>query len=148
MGAVELIEQKGNENHYTQMTVDVVSAYVGGNPVPAADLPKLIADVHEALFRLNGAAATVVAEKPDPAVNPKRSVKPDHIVCLECGQKFKSLKRHINSHHGLTPEEYKAKWNLSADYPMVAPEYAEARSKLAKAMGLGRKPGQKSTKKK
>ena len=141
MDAVVASEQKGIENDYAQMTADVVSAYVGGNPVPASELPKLITEVHAALVGLGGDTATADTAKPEPATNPKRSVKPDHIVCLECGQKFKSLKRHISSHHGLTPEEYKEKWGLSTDYPMVAPEYAAQRSKLAREMGLGRKPG-------
>lgn len=147
MNTVKADEPMGNETDIIQMTTDVVSAYVGGNPVPASDLPKLIAEVHGALTGLNGGTAAATAAKPEPAINPKRSVKQDHIVCLDCGQSFKSLKRHINSHHGLTPEEYIAKWNLPADYPMVAPEYAAARSRLAKAMGLGRKPGEKPTSK-
>lgn len=140
-------EEEVDAGFYTRMTAAVVSAYVEYNPVPVSDLPKLIADVHEALDKLDGNANAVEEEKHKPAVNPKRSVEPDHIVCLECGGRFKSLKRHIGTFHNLSPEEYRAKWKLAADYPMVAPEYAEKRSKLAKSMGLGRKPGQKATKK-
>ena len=134
------------ETGMTEKTAEVVSAYVSNNPVPASGLPELIASVHSALAGLS----TKVAEedKPEPAINPKRSVKPDQIICLECGKGFKSLKRHIGTFHDLTPEDYRAKWNLLADYPMVAPEYAEQRSTLAKSMGLGRKPGKKASKRK
>lgn len=127
------------------LTAEVVAAYVSNNPVPVADLPKLIADVYGALQGLGRAAQA--EEKPKPAVDPKKSVKPDHIVCLEDGQKFKSLKRHLMSHYGMTPEEYRERWNLPVDYPMVAPEYAAKRSALAKSMGLGRKAGQKQGRK-
>lgn len=124
-----------------ELTADVVAAYVSNNPVPASELPNLISEVHSALGRIGGAEAPAVpAEKPKPAVNPKRSVHDDYIVCLEDGKKFKSLKRHLMSHYGLTPEAYREKWGLDANYPMVAPNYAAARSKLAKKMGLGRKP--------
>lgn len=133
-----------NPDAIAERTAEVVSAYVSNNPVPANELPALIASIHAALNGLAGAATE--EPKPEPAINPKRSVKPDHIVCLECGGKFRSLKRHLSSHHNLTPDEYKAKWDLSADYPLVAPEYAAQRSKLAKTMGLGRKPGQKARK--
>ncbi len=129
-----------------ERTAEVVSAYVSNNPVPTSDLPELIASVHSALSGLS--AKAIEEEKPEPAVNPKRSVKPDQIICLECGQGFKSLKRHIGSHHQLTPEDYREKWGLAPTYPMVAPEYGEQRSKLALAMGLGRKPGQKASAKK
>lgn len=129
----------------TRRTAEVVSAYVSNNPVPANELPGLIDSVHSALRGLG--MPTVEEPTAEPAVNPKRSVKSDHIVCLECGKKFKSLKRHIGAEHGMTPEEYRAKYNLAPDYPMVAPEYAEKRSALAKSMGLGRKPGEKRKKK-
>lgn len=124
-----------------ELTADVVSAYVSNNSVPAGDLPTLIADVHSALDRMNApeAAPAPVAEKQKPAVNPKRSVHDDYIVCLEDGQKFKSLKRHLMTHYGLTPEQYREKWDLDANYPMVAPNYAQARSALARKIGLGRK---------
>lgn len=122
-----------------ELTADVVSAYVSNNPVPAGELASLIASVNAALAQL-GSVAEAEAPSQAPAVNPKRSVHGDYIVCLEDGQKFKSLKRHLASHHGLSPEEYRAKWGLPADYPMAAPNYAAARSELAKKMGLGRKP--------
>ena len=123
-----------------ELTADVVSAYVSNNSVPASDLPSLIAEVHSALGRVGTAAPEPVpVEKAKPAVNPKRSVHDDYIICLEDGKKFKSLKRHIMTHYGLTPEQYREKWGLDPSYPMVAPNYAAARSQLAKKMGLGRK---------
>lgn len=123
-----------------ELTAEVVAAYVSKNSVPAADLPSVIADVHAALGNVQDTEKTAVAERPKPAVNPKKSVHDDYIVCLEDGMKFKSLKRHLMSHHGMTPEQYRERWGLSASYPMVAPNYAAARSKLAKKLGLGRKP--------
>lgn len=122
-----------------ELTADVVAAYVSNNSVPASELPALIADIHGALGRLGGAEEAAPAEKPKPAVNPKKSVFDDYIICLEDGKKFKSLKRHLMTHYGLTPEQYRDKWSLDASYPMVAPNYAAARSNLAKKMGLGRK---------
>lgn len=122
------------------LTADVISAYVSNNPVPVSELPALIAQVHQSLSALSGGAVAPVGEAQKPAVNPKRSVHDDYIVCLEDGKKFKSLKRHLMTHYGLSPEDYRAKWKLPADYPMVAPAYAAARSSLAKKMGLGRKP--------
>src|SRR5690606_11213645 len=121
------------------LTADIVSAYVANNPVPLTELSGLISLVHSSLSNVGGAEVAEQAEPQKPAVNPKRSVFNDHIVCLEDGKKFKSLKRHLSS-HGMTPEEYRKKWNLPADYPMVAPAYAQSRSELAKQMGLGRKP--------
>ncbi|MCC2687622.1 MAG: transcriptional regulator [Rhizobiaceae bacterium] len=121
------------------LTADVVAAYVSNNPVPAGELPNLIADVHAALGRVGGSPEQPQADKPKPAVNPKRSVHDDYIVCLEDGKKFKSLKRHLMTHYGLTPDQYREKWGLDSLYPMVAPNYAAARSQLAKKMGLGRK---------
>lgn len=122
-----------------ELTADVVAAYVSNNPVQVGDLPNLIADVHATLVRIGGKPEVVQAEKPKPAVNPKKSVFDDYIVCLEDGKKFKSLKRHLMTHYGLTPEQYREKWGLDPSYPMVAPSYAAARSQLAKKMGLGRK---------
>lgn len=122
-----------------ELTADVVAAYVSNNPVPAGELPNLIADVHAALGRIGGPGEPAPADKQKPAVNPKRSVHDDYIVCLEDGKKFKSLKRHLMTHYGLTPDQYREKWNLDPSYPMVAPNYAAARSQLAKKMGLGRK---------
>jgi len=122
-----------------ELTADIVSAYVGNNPLPASGLPDLIASVSASVRKLSG---VVAKEGPSltPAVNPKRSVFPDYIICLEDGKKFKSLKRHLSTDHGLTPDEYRAKWGLSPDYPMVAPNYSATRSALAKSSGLGRKP--------
>ncbi len=122
-----------------ELTADVVAAYVSNNSLPVADIATLISDVHGAFGRVESAANTAPAERPKPAVNPKKSVHDDYIVCLEDGKKFKSLKRHLMSHYGLTPEQYREKWGLDVAYPMVAPNYAAARSKLAKKMGLGRK---------
>jgi predicted transcriptional regulator len=126
-----------------ELTADVVSAYVSNNPVSTVDLPSLIGEVHGALTKLQSGAAAAPAEKPKPAVSPKKSVFDDYIICLEDGKKFKSLKRHLRTHYDLSPEEYREKWGLASDYPMVAPSYAAARSKLAKQMGLGRKKGAK-----
>ncbi len=121
-----------------ELTAEIVAAYVRNNSVAANDLPNVISQVHTAL---GGTTMPVeeILEKQKPAVTVRRSIQNDHLVCLEDGQKFKSLKRHLMTHHGLTPEQYREKWELSADYPMVAPAYAEARSKLAKEMGLGQK---------
>lgn len=131
----------GNDNSLIELTADVVAAYVSNNSVPVSELANLISDVHAALGRVGVAVApvAVVAEKQKPAVNPKRSVFDDYIICLEDGKKFKSLKRHLMTHFNLTPEQYREKWGLEANYPMVAPKYAAARSQLAKKMGLGRK---------
>ena len=121
-----------------ELTAEIVAAYVSNNSVAANDLPNVISQVHAAL----GGATTMaeeVVEKPKPAVSVRRSIQNDYLICLEDGQKFKSLKRHLMTHYGLTPEQYREKWDLPADYPMVAPSYAEARSRLAKEMGLGQK---------
>ncbi|CDX57677.1 Transcriptional regulatory protein ros [Mesorhizobium plurifarium] len=131
-------ETDDNTSTLIELTAEVVSAYVSNNPVPVGNLPALIDSVHEALESAGGGAA----EKPEaltPAVPIRKSVTPDYIISLEDGKKFKSLKRHLSVHYGLTPDEYRAKWGLPSDYPMVAPNYAAARSSLAKSMGLGRK---------
>jgi predicted transcriptional regulator len=125
-------------NLLIELTAEIVAAYVSNNSVAANDLPNVISQVHAALGGTTTPVEKVV-EKPKPAVTVRRSIQNDHLICLEDGQKFKSLKRHLMTHHGLTPEQYREKWELSADYPMVAPAYAEARSKLAKEMGLGQK---------
>lgn len=125
-------------NLLIELTAEIVAAYVSNNSVSASDLPNVISQVHAALGGTTTPAEEAI-EKPKPAVSVRRSIQSDHLVCLEDGQKFKSLKRHLMTHHGLTPEEYREKWELSADYPMVAPEYAEARSRLAKESGLGQK---------
>ncbi|MGN6466248.1 MAG: MucR family transcriptional regulator [Rhizobiaceae bacterium] len=122
-----------------ELTADVVAAYVSNNPVPVSELPNLIADIHAALGRVGNAVEQAPVDKQKPAVNPKRSVHDDYIVCLEDGKKFKSLKRHLMTHYNLSPDQYREKWNLDSSYPMVAPNYAAARSQLAKKMGLGRK---------
>lgn len=134
----EEIESK--TDNIIELTADVVSAYVSNNAVPVADLPLLIGQVYEALKSKVNGVVEVKVEPSVPAVPIKKSVTPDYIVCLEDGKQFKSLKRHLSTHHGLTPDEYRAKWGLPADYPLVAPNYAAARSALAKSMGLGRKP--------
>ncbi len=121
------------------LTAQIVSAYVSNNNVDATDLPQLISDTHSALAQASGDAVPVKREELKPKVPVKRSVMPDYIICLEDGKKFKSLKRHLRTHYNLTPEEYRAKWGLPHDYPMVAPNYAKARSDLAKKMGLGTK---------
>jgi predicted transcriptional regulator len=119
------------------LTADIVAAYVGRHEVAPNDIPALIQQVHAALMRVGGGAVEVAAEAPKPAVSPKRSVTPEYIVCLEDGKKFKSLKRHLRTQYKMTPEQYREKWGLAPDYPMVAPNYAAARSHLAKQMGLG-----------
>ncbi|RWN64572.1 MAG: MucR family transcriptional regulator [Mesorhizobium sp.] len=134
------VEADSNINALIELTADVVSAYVSNNPVPVGEIPDLISQVHAAL---KGMAGGVPQEEPEalrPAVSIKKSVTADYIICLDDGKKFKSLKRHLSTRYGLTPDDYRAKWGLSADYPMVAPNYAAARSALAKTMGLGRKP--------
>ena len=124
-------------SNYIELAADIVSAYVSNNSVPSSDLPSLINDVHSALMRVAGGAAEAPVEAPKPAVSVKKSVTPDYIICLEDGKKFKSLKRHLRTQYNMTPEQYREKWGLPADYPMVAPNYAKARSDLAKEMGLG-----------
>ncbi|MCX2722240.1 MucR family transcriptional regulator [Roseibium salinum] len=119
------------------LTADIVSAYVSNNTVASTDLPSLINEVYGALQRTATASSEPEPEPLKPAVPVKKSVMPDYIICLEDGKKFKSLKRHLRTHYNMTPEEYREKWDLGADYPMVAPNYAAARSELAKKMGLG-----------
>ena len=118
------------------LTADIVSAHVGNNSVSVDDVPTLIQTVHAALSQLGTAIAEPEA-KQEPAVSVRASVKPDHIVCLEDGRKLKMLKRHLMARYAMTPEQYRAKWNLPPNYPMVAPEYAERRRSLAKSIGLG-----------
>lgn len=125
------------EPRYIELTATIVSAYVSNNSVASADIPALINQVHSALKRVSAGQVTALAEPIKPAVPVKRSVTPDYIVCLEDGLKFKSLKRHLRTRYNQTPEQYRDKWGLAPDYPMVAPNYAAARSLLAKNMGLG-----------
>ena len=120
-----------------ELTAEIVAAYVGKNAVGTGDLPSLIADVHQALVRAAGNTEVIERDEFKPAVPVKKSVTPDYIICLEDGKKFKSLKRHLRTHYKMSPEEYRTKWQLPHDYPMVAPNYAAARSQLAKKMGLG-----------
>jgi predicted transcriptional regulator len=122
-----------------ELSAEVVCAYVSHNALSPTDLPRLIADVHGALKGLGAAAAPAAVEAPKPAVPIRKSISPDYIICLEDGKKFKSLKRHLRTHYDLSPEEYREKWNLAPDYPMVAPNYSATRSRLAKDNGLGRK---------
>jgi predicted transcriptional regulator len=126
------------------MAVEVASAYLGNNSVPAGQVPEVINTIYTSLNALNGQVAQGSAEPPKPAVSVRRSVHPDYIICLEDGKKLKMLKRHLRAAYGMTPDEYRAKWNLPADYPMVAPNYAEQRSAFAKKIGLGRKKGEKA----
>ena len=123
-------------------TTDIVVSYVSNNSVSVADVASLIRNIHATLATLGGGSAPA-EEKPEPAVSVRASVKRDYIVCLEDGKKMKTLKRHLMADHGMTPDEYRARWGLPSDYPMVAAEYAEKRRDLAKKIGLGRKPGQK-----
>jgi len=127
----------GAPNSFIQLTANIVSAYLSHNSVSASEIPSLISQVHSALTQVSGGRSEVIAEASRPAVPVKRSVNPDYIVCLEDGKKFKSLKRHLRTQYGMTPEHYREKWSLPPDYPMVAPNYAAARSQLAKQMGLG-----------
>lgn len=131
----------------TGLTAGIVSAYVSNHVVPTSDLANLISDVHKALQTTAATSkfeATEIVEKQKPAVSIRKSVTDDAITCLECGESFKSLRRHLTTHHNLTPEEYREKWALGADYPMVSPRYSQARSNLAKEMGLGNRRQTKS----
>ena len=133
-------EDNDNNNEWlVELTANLVSAYVSNNPVPIRELSDLIGHVHASLKGMTGTVVSAKPEDLEPAVPIKKSVTPDYIISLEDGGKFKSLKRHLSSHYGLSPDEYRAKGSLPAYYPMVAPNYAAARSALAKTMGLGRK---------
>lgn len=123
--------------NFIDLTAHIVSAYVSNNPVPASDIPGLIGQVHAALVKVSSGRAEPVAEAAKPAVSLKKSMTADYLVCLEDGKRFKSLKRHLRTQYNMTPEQYRDKWSLPPDYPMVAPNYAVARSQLAKKMGLG-----------
>ena len=137
-GKNNIMSENLSKINYIELAADIVSAYVSNNSVPTAELPSLIGEIHSALVRVSaGAPIPVVVEPQKPAVTPKKSISNDFLICLEDGKKFKSLKRHLRTHYNLSPEEYREKWKLDADYPMVAPNYAKARSLLAKQMGLG-----------
>jgi len=126
------------EDTLLTLTADIVAAHVSNNSVAVNDLPQLIQNVHSALTGISGSRAAPEA-RPEPKVSIRASIKPDYIVCLEDGKKQKMLKRHLMTNHGMTPDEYRQKWGLAADYPMVAPKYAEQRRTLAKSIGLGTK---------
>jgi predicted transcriptional regulator len=123
--------------NFIELTAEIVSAYVSNNTVPAGEISSLINQVHAALARVSGKSGDSPSEPLRPAISVKKSITPEHIVCLEDGKKFKSLKRHLRTQYNMTPEQYREKWGLGTDYPMVAPNYAAARSQLAKQMGLG-----------
>jgi len=130
--------ENSGETSYIQLTAQIVSAYVSNNTVSSSDIPALIGQVYSTLMRVsNGGQVAAPAEPAKPAVPVKRSITAEYIVCLEDGKKFKSLKRHLRTQYDMTPDQYRAKWSLAPDYPMVAPNYAAARSQLAKQMGLG-----------
>ncbi len=133
------MEESQNNEQLIDLTADIVAAYVGNNPLQMGELPGLISQVHGALSGIAQADAKEPEVPLKPAVSIRKSVTPDYIICLEDGKKFKSLKRHLRTHYDLTPEQYREKWGLPSDYPMVAPSYAEARSRLAKEMGLGQR---------
>jgi predicted transcriptional regulator len=126
-----------NSSTFIELTASIVSAYVSNNSVPSTDLPALIGQVHTALARVSSGHAEALGDAQRPAIPVKKSITSDYIICLEDGKKFKSLKRHLRTQYNLTPEQYREKWGLGSDYPMVAPNYAAARSRLAKQMGLG-----------
>lgn len=138
-------ETMENNTKIVELAVDVVAAYVGNNAITASDLPNLIKEVHSALKVASTEGSEASSLQLKPAISIRKSITPDYIICLEDGKKFKSLKRHLRTHYDLTPEEYREKWSLPRDYPMVAPNYAVARSNLAKQMGLGQKGRSKST---
>jgi predicted transcriptional regulator len=123
--------------NFIDLTATIVSAYVSNNPMPASDLPALIGQIHAALLRVSTGRAELPLEPAKPAVPVKKSMTADYLICLEDGKRFKSLKRHLRTQYSMTPEQYRDKWGLPPDYPMVAPNYAVARSQLAKKMGLG-----------
>jgi predicted transcriptional regulator len=130
-----------NKNELVELTAEIISAYVSNNAVSQTDLPQLIGAVFRSLAGTTEAPAPVKEEPVElkPATTVRKSITPDHLICLEDGKRFKSLKRHLRTHYNLSPEQYREKWGLASDYPMVAPNYAEARSNLAKKMGLGQK---------
>ena len=142
-------ENNHNELEFClDLTTEILSAYVSNNPVSTSELPSLIQDVHAAVSKIveENSPSAKQANLQKPAVPVKKSMHDDYLICLEDGKQFKSLKRHLSSHYGLSPDEYRQKWGLPSDYPMVAPNYAKARSRLAKEIGLGRKPGESPAK--
>jgi predicted transcriptional regulator len=133
-----MADNTGAEDTLLTLTADIVAAHVSNNSVAVNDLPTLIQNVHSALITISGAAAAP-EPRPEPKVSIRSSVKPDYIVCLEDGKRLKMLKRHLMTHYNMTPDQYRQKWGLSSDYPMVSPNYAEQRRTLAKSIGLGTK---------
>jgi predicted transcriptional regulator len=138
-----MADNSGN-GHFIELTADIVSAYVSNNSVSANEIPALISQIHSALLRVSADLGEAPSEPLKPVVPIKKSITPDYIVCLEDGKKFKSLKRHLRTQYNVTPEQYRDKWGLPPDYPMVAPNYAAARSQLAKQMGLGQQRRRRS----
>jgi predicted transcriptional regulator len=134
-------------NDLSPLVAQIVAAYVSNHKVEVAELPQLIRDIHTSFYRMQGGGSAAGAPRPEPAVNPKKSVTAEHIICLEDGEKMKMLKRHLKTSHNMTLEQYRERWNLPADYPMVAPNYAKARSKLAKQIGLGTRGKSRADKK-
>jgi predicted transcriptional regulator len=133
-----MADNEGTEDTLLTLTADIVAAHVSNNSVAVNDLPTLIQNVHQALRGISPSSAAPEA-KPEPKVSIRSSIKPDYIVCLEDGKRLKMLKRHLMTHYNMTPDQYRQKWGLSTDYPMVAPNYAEQRRTLAKSIGLGTK---------
>ena len=138
---------EANRADLVELTAEIISAYVSNNTVVAADLPGIIGEVHDALSKASQRIGPPEREELRPAIALKKSVTPDYIVCLEDGRKLKMLKRHLRTAYDMSPEQYRQRWGLPRDYPMVAPKYAEKRSKLAKAIGLGTQPRRKRAKK-
>jgi predicted transcriptional regulator len=139
----EETEKRPEKGDVLRMAVDIVAAYVSNNPVQAGDVPDVISTVYRSLATIEGRASEGLGEPPKPAISVRKSVTPEYITCLEDGKKLKMLKRHLRAAYNMSPEEYRTKWGLPADYPMVAPNYAQQRSDFAKKIGLGRKKGQK-----
>ncbi len=133
----EIVSESDASETFVELAAEIVSAYVSHNSVPASELPLLISEVHSALIRVTSNSAVAEIATLKPAVPTRKSVTSDYIICLEDGKRFKSLKRHLRTKYNMSPEEYRLKWDLGNDYPMVAPNYARARSNLAKQMGLG-----------
>ncbi len=138
----ETAPEKLSRDDILRMAVEVVSAYVSKNPLPPAQIPEIISTVFTSLSSLDAGTPELKAEAPRPAVPVRKSVTPEYIVCLEDGKKLKMLKRHLRTTYNMTPDEYRTRWGLASDYPMVAPNYAAQRSEFAKKIGLGRKPGE------
>lgn len=132
--------EDSNKQELMMYTTEIVSSFVTNNDVSAADLPALIQSVYKTMNHINESASSAFADRPQPAVPIKKSIQPDFIVCLEDGKKLKMLKRHLKTAYGMTPDDYRERWGLPADYPMVAPNYAKRRSALAKDIGLGTRP--------